>query len=141
MNYDELPPQWPTIPLADPAHIANVLDLFVDQRARASGSLLILICDELHRPVQPLLIEALDDAPPADYLEVLGRMARTISQGNPRASVLCALARRDRLRVTTRDQTWRAVLEQSFAGEVEFLGVHLITTDGSIPIEDRHRAA
>ncbi len=141
MNYEELPPQWPTMPLTDPEHIANVLDLFVDLRARLAGCLLILVCDEQHRPVQPLLIEQFDAAPPAAYRAALERMAATIGAANPHASILCALGRSSRLRVTATDQGWRRELESAFAGRAEFLGVHLITVDGSLPIQRLDRAA
>lgn len=28
MSFKDLPPDWPDIPLTDPTHIANVLDIF-----------------------------------------------------------------------------------------------------------------
>ena len=141
MNFQDLPPQWPTIPLTDNDHIANVLDIFVDLRARLGGCLLILICDEQHRPSQPLLIDEVDEMPAADYGDVLRPIAATISAANPRASVLCALGRRDRLHVTRHDQAWRRILEETFAGHAQFLGMHLITVSGVIPIERFDAAA
>ncbi|MGB7979326.1 MAG: hypothetical protein WCF36_00850 [Candidatus Nanopelagicales bacterium] len=141
MNFENLPPQWPTIPLTDNDHIADVLDIFVDVRARLGGCLLILVCDEQHRPLQPLLIDEVDEVPAADYRDVLGPIAATISAANPRASVLCALGRADRLHVTAHDQAWRRILEDTFAGHAQFLGMHLITLDGAIPIARLESAA
>ena len=54
MSFEDLAQEWPTMSLTDPDHICDVLDVFVDLRARNAGSLLVLICDEERRPVQPL---------------------------------------------------------------------------------------
>ena len=72
---------------------------------------------------------------------MLEHVAVTIEQANPDATVLCAVARRHPLKVTTSDHAWRKCIEQAFAGHVEVLGVHLITIDGSMPIADRDSAA
>ena len=127
--------------LTDPDHICDVLDVFVDLRARNAGSLLVLICDEQRRPVQPVLLEQVDRTPPPDARPMLEHLAVTIEQANPDATVLCAVARRDPLEVTTSDHEWRTCIEQAFAGHVEVIGVHLITIDGSMPIADRDAAA
>ncbi len=76
------PEHWPTIPLTDPDHLANVLDLFVTLEARSIGALIILICDEARRPLQPLQIDEIPRRPPADTLPIYGRTAAT-SGGHP----------------------------------------------------------
>lgn len=132
MSFRDLPKHWPTIPLTDPDHIANVLDLFVSCEARQVGALVILICDEERRPLQPIQIDDIPPRPPADAPPVYGRIAATIGE-RPGLAVLCALAR-PRLRVTADDVAWRRILDEAFEGQAEVLGFHVVTPDGSIPV-------
>lgn len=134
MNFENLPAEWPTIPLTDPHHIADVLDIYVGVRDRMAGSLLILICDEQRRPVQPVIINDIDaDVPGGEHLPLV-HIAEHVADLRPEATVLCAIARPGRTRVTKTDRRWAQALERVFAGRLELLGVHLITLDGSIPI-------
>ncbi len=134
MNFENLPAEWPTIPLTDPHHIADVLDIYVGVRDRMAGSLLILICDEQRRPVQPVIINDIDAGVPGGEHPPLVHIAEHVADLRPEATVLCAIARPGRTRVTKTDRRWAQALERVFAGRLELLGVHLITLDGSIPI-------
>jgi hypothetical protein len=134
MNFENLPAEWPTIPLTDPRHIADVLDIFVGVRDRMAGSLLILICDDQRRPVQPVIINDIDAAVPGGEHLPLAHIAEHVADLRPDATVLCAIARPGRTRVTKTDQRWAQSLGRVFAGRLELLGVHLITLDGTIPI-------
>jgi hypothetical protein len=134
MNFENLPAEWPTIPLTDPHHIADVLDIHVGVRDRMAGSLLILICDEQRRPVQPVIINDIDAGVPGGEHLPLVHIAEHVADLRPEATVLCAIARPGRTRVTKTDRRWAQALERVFAGRLELLGVHLITLDGSIPI-------
>lgn len=131
MNFENLPADWPTIPLIDPDHIADVLDIFVSPSDRNAGSLLILICDEQRRPVQPVVINDIDAGRPGGDRVPLERIARQIADLIPDATVLCAIARTGHTRVTKTDRRWAHTLERAFAGHLELLGVHLITLDGT----------
>ena len=134
MNFENLPAGWPTIPLTDPDHIADVLDIFVSPSDRRAGSLLILICDEQRRPVQPVVINDIDAGHHWDDHVPLERIARQVAELKPDATVLCAVARTGHTRVTTTDRRWAHTLERAFAGHLELLGIHLITLDGTQPI-------
>jgi hypothetical protein len=134
MNFENLPADWPTKPLTDPDHIADVLDIFVGPRDRMVGSLLILICDEQRRPLQPMIINDIDARRAGGEHPPLVRIAEEVAQFKPDATVLCAVARRGRTRVTKTDQLWARSLDRAFAGRLELLGVHLITLDGTVPI-------
>lgn len=134
MNFKNLPTDWPTIPLTDPDHIADVLDIFVGMRDRMLGSLLILICDAQRRPVQPVILNDIDAGAPGGAHLPLARIAQHVAELNPEATVLCAIARQGRTRVTRTDQRWARALERAFAGRLDLLGVHLITLDGTVPI-------
>lgn len=134
MNFENLPADWPTIPLTDSDHIADVLDIFVGHRDRMVGSLLILVCDEQRRPVQPVIINDIGSGQPEEDPLPLARIARTVADGMPDATVLCAIARTGRARVTRTDRRWAGMLEHAFAGRLELIGIHLITLEGSVPI-------
>lgn len=131
MNFENLPADWPTIPLTDPDHIADVLDIFVSPSDRRAGSLLILICDEERRPVQPVVINDIDAGRPWGDHVPLERIARQVADLKPDATVLCAVARTGHTRVTKTDRRWAQTLERAFAGHLELLGIHLITLDGT----------
>lgn len=136
MDFENLPPDWPSIPLTDPDHIADVLDIFVGIRDRMVGSLLILVCDDQRRPLQPIVINEIPvKAPPAGDKYNLARIAETVAETVPGATVLCAVARRGPTRVTRTDQRWAATLQRAFAGRLELLGVHLVTPDGTAAVD------
>ena len=141
MTFQDLPDNWATIPLTDPTHVADVLDVFVDLQSRAAGSLLILICDDQRRPVQPILIESIDARRPQRARQFLAHLADMLDGSDTRPAVLCAIARRDGLRVTKHDSRWKRALEDAFEGRVDLLGVHLITFEGSVPIGELGAAA
>ena len=130
MSFEDLPRDWPDIPLTDPTHIADVLDIFVSMQARLDGSLLILVCDPLRCPVQPILVEDIERRPPDDSTHALGRMAATIADALPGATALCAIARRGGLSITADDRAWRTAITRAFA-DVPLIGVHVVTPDGS----------
>lgn len=141
MSFDDLPPDWPAISLTDPAHVTDVLDLFVTMQARFEGALFILVCDEQRRPVQPIQIDGVRGAPPEDMHGVLEEMARTIAEARPQAGVLCAVARRGATLVRPSDLAWRDCLDATFGPHLPVLGVHVITPDGSRLIHTMPRSA
>ncbi len=141
MSFHDLPQQWPSMPLSDPTHIADVLDLFVDLRVRREGGLLLLACDHERRPVQPIVIDGLAQHPPADLAAELAPIAAMLASSVPGASVLCAIARPGRLRLTGRDHAWQRALADALSGRIDLLGVHLVTTHGSMPIPPLESAA
>ncbi|MGB8021647.1 MAG: hypothetical protein WCF04_10500 [Candidatus Nanopelagicales bacterium] len=134
MDFEKLPADWPTIPLIDPNHIADVLDIFVGVGDRMAGSLLILICDEQRRPVQPIIINDIDTGASGDGYLHLAQIAQNVSELRPEATAMCGIARRGSASVTNTDRLWAQTLERAFAGYVQLLGVHLITLDGTVPI-------
>lgn len=141
MTFHDLPKDWRNTPLIDPTHIANVLDVFVSLEDRARNSLLILICDEGRRPFQPVIVNEIDSGSPYQARPFLERLARTVADANPNATILFAIARRDRLRVSRNDREWKRAIEASFGDSLEVMGVHVITFEGSIPIPDLAAAA
>lgn len=141
MTFKDLPEDWPDIPLTDSDHIADVLDLFVDFRARYDGAILVLVCDGGRRPIQPIQIDDVEASPPAQAWEYLPRLATTIAQAHPGSTVLFAIARSGGLSIRAADRRWRQCLEESFKPYVTVIGTHVVTPDGSRNVHDAGEAA
>lgn len=60
MTFEDLPSNWADMPLTDPALAADVVDLFLGDRDRHADSLMLLLCDEDHRLVQPVMIDGME---------------------------------------------------------------------------------
>ncbi|GAA2184079.1 hypothetical protein GCM10009785_30510 [Brooklawnia cerclae] len=57
MSFQDLPPNWSDLPLDDPTHCANIVDLVVGERDRACNSLLLLPCTPQRVPLPtPMLV-------------------------------------------------------------------------------------
>lgn len=134
MSFEDLPANMREIPLSDPVFIADVLDLFVSMQDRYDGGLLLLLCDDERRVVQPVMIHDIEVAPPPDTVEVLTNLMTGIADLIPGITVLAAVARPGRLRVFPGDEHWARVIHRAAAGTVELIGVHLVTPAGSLPI-------
>lgn len=140
MTLHDLPEDWPSIPLTDPDHIADVLDIFVSLEARHCGALVVIICDEQRRPLQPVQIDDMPACPAADALTLLTHLARVVGEV-PGGSALFGIARLRKHRVTANDQAWRHAIETAFDGHAAVLGVHVVTASGSLPVRSPGEAA
>lgn len=57
MSYHDLPPHWELSSVGDPRRAADVLDLFVPNEMRYSGTIYLLLCDGRDRVLQPCAVE------------------------------------------------------------------------------------
>jgi len=142
MTFDKLAPNWPDLPVAGEQHIADLLDLMVSPRARMNGALLVLVCDDQLRPIQPILIEDSNgDVPRPPYVtELLCNMAAGVARSFPGATALVALGREGGLTPSVMDRAWHRSIREAFAGRVEPIGVYVITPRGSVPLTGRAAA-
>ena len=141
MSFEDLPDDWQHLPLTDPDHVADVLDLFVNMQARFDGAILVLVCDEEHKPLQPIQIDDVNSVDPDQMRELLPGLATTITEANPAATVLIAIARDGSLGISQRDQLWSRCLHEAFSAQLPVIGVHLVTPDGSRPLPVAEQAA
>lgn len=139
MGFENLPENWTEIPLTEPAFVADVLDMCVFQRDRHRGALVLLICDEDARLVQPFVVEdppaGLDDVDRRRPFEVAAEAMGGVG------SLLVAIARNDGLSVTDDDRAWAAAAARVCSGGVRLLGVHIVTTYGSRVVHASGEAA
>ncbi len=61
MSFHDLPKNWHALPLTDTALARDVVDLVVRDQDREGGCIVILLCDEDHRMVQPVAITDIGD--------------------------------------------------------------------------------
>ncbi|MGA7689068.1 MAG: hypothetical protein WCA29_07540 [Jiangellales bacterium] len=142
MAFTDLPPDWPTRPITDPALLADVLDLVVSEHARVTGSLFLLLCDPGDRLVLPVEIGELATAPAGSArAEMLAPIMRQADEMEPDGGVLAAIARPGGLSVTADDLAWADTVADAARGRLRLLGVHVITLDGSRPVPADRRAA
>ena len=135
MAFTDLPPDWPTLPITRPDLLPDVLDLTVDEHDRASGALVLLLCDASDRVVSPVKITELADAPPGRArVETLAPIMDMLADIDGDAGVLAAIGRTGGLSATEDDRDWAQALAAATRGKVRLLGVHVVTADGSRPV-------
>jgi hypothetical protein len=135
MALTDLPADWPALPITRADLLPDVLDLVVSDRARATGSLCLLICDPADRLVSPMQISHLRDAPVgADRAALLRTVLDAVVDIEPHAGVLAAIGRPGGLSATNDDRDWAEALAAATAGRIRLLGVHIVTADGSRPV-------
>lgn len=138
MTFQDLPADWPTMPLTDPRITDDVLDLVVSGRDRDRGAIHLLLCDPADRLVQPCAVSELDD-PRAELtkLEIIEPFARVLRDNEPDGGLLVAIARGRGLAVTDDDRDWhQAAIDACNDSAVRLLGVHVVTHSGSVRLPD-----
>ena len=60
MTFEDLPHNWSDLPLTDPVLAADVVDLALGYWDRLRNSMLVLLCGEDMRVLQPCIIEGFD---------------------------------------------------------------------------------
>lgn len=92
MSFENLPQNWPELPLHDPTHAADVVDLLVKMSDRACDSLLLLPADENGVPYPtPMLFSGCDwRADPQGVVEFWSHLTGNFQ------SVVIATSHRDR---------------------------------------------
>ena len=139
MGFDDLPDDWSDRPLTDPRLLSDVLDLVVMERDRRASALGVLICDGHQRLVLPVMIGELDDLAGDDDrrkgLETIAMAVRGFvlgdAGGTGRPGIHLAIARRDGLSITRSDRSWQRAAMSVCADDIDLLGVHVVTCDGS----------
>jgi len=132
MAFTDLPADWPTRPLTEPRLVADVLDLLLSDADRRAGGLVIALCDDDARLLQPIVIGDFPArAAAGEGAEVLAPLFSGLAEDGRSGSLLLALGRPDGLSITPGDQAWRDAAEHACAGAFRLLGVHVVTPDGS----------
>ena len=129
MDYTALPRDWAHRPLTDPDLTAGVLDLFIPERDRHDGTIVMLLCHDSGRLMQPVLV---NDVPPRLPSPEKTRTWDGLlhAAAGCRASVVLAVGAR-RSRLTTDVVAWvDAARTSCAAANVPLLGIYLASRDG-----------
>jgi hypothetical protein len=138
MTFQDLPADWPTMPLTDPRITDDVLDLLVSARDRDLGAIHVLMCDPGDRLVQPCVVDDVN-GPRAGLtqFEIIDPIAGALRHIEPDGSLLVAIARRRGLVITDDDRAWhQAAIDACRDSGVRLLGVHVVTHCGSARLPD-----
>lgn len=141
MTFEDLPPRASQIPLTDVRVAGDVIDLIIGETDRAGGCVGLMICDEQHRGVQPILLHDVPADREADGLVTLLELvlpliaerhgSLLIGRGRPRGTVADDV-----------DRTWhQAAIERCSAHGVRLLGFHVATADGVFRLPEPLTAA
>lgn len=141
MAFTDLPEDWSSHPITDPALIADVLDLFVTTDSRYDGAVYLFLCDAQDRLMAPVSIDGSHVPTGADRVSTLSGLLQALAEHEPDAGVLVAIARPGGLSATDDDRDWAEAANRAATGRVRLLGVHVVTPDGSRPVPADRRAA
>jgi hypothetical protein len=138
MTFQDLPADWPSMPLTDPRITDDVLDLMVSGRDRDQGAIILLLCDPADRLIQPCAVGELDDSQEAwTHREIIEPFAQALENLEPEGSILVAIARSHGLAISDDDRAWhQAAIDGCRASGVRLLGVHVVTHSGSTRLSD-----
>jgi hypothetical protein len=142
MSFEDLPRDWPTRPVTDPAITADLLDLIVTDRDRSEGAIGLLLCGGEGRLTQPVVVSSPPAiVTPADRPKVFDVMCRAMSGGPPDGGppgLLVAVARPGSAHPTPEDLRWRdAAIRSCDDHGVLLLGVWLMTPTSILPLPPR----
>lgn len=138
MTFQDLPADWPTMPLTDPRITDDVLDLLVSGRDRDKGAIIVLMCDPADRLIQPCAVSDVDgDRAGLTQFEIIDPIAGALREIEPEGSILVAIARGRGLAITDDDRDWhQAAIDACHDSGVRLLGVHVVAHSGSARLPD-----
>ena len=141
MTFKDLPTGIKDIPLTDASLQADVIDLIVGDEVRASGCIGVMVCDDQHRGIQPVVISDVpDSADPSTLRQLLELLLPLVAEQG--GSLLIGRGRRRGSAPTDLDREWhQQALDSCTAGEVRLLGFYLATRDGVFAMPEPLSAA
>lgn len=141
MTFEDLPPGASQIPLTDARVAGDVIDLIIGDSDRAAGCVGLMLCDEEHRGVQPVVLHDVADDRHADGLvSLLGLVLPLLAQSH--GSILVARGRARGTVVDDVDRAWhQAAIQLCATHGVRLLGFHVATRDGVFRLPEPLTAA
>jgi hypothetical protein len=127
MSFDDLPDDWPDLPLDTPGVGADVADLVVGIADRENGCLGFLLTDDQGRLAQPLVVGGVsDDAEPAVVAASLDAILAPVRDRG--GSLGFVRGRPGSVLLTDGDRAWHeAVLDACRHADVPVIGAWLAT--------------
>lgn len=141
MTFEDLPLDVKKIPLTDRRVAADVIDLIIGDEARADGCVGLMVCDEQHRGIVPIV---LSDVPPDADVGALTAvldmiLPLVVTRGG---SILLGRGRPGGGVPTDTDRAWhQQSIDSCRAHGVRLLGFHVATRDGVTALPEPLTAA
>jgi hypothetical protein len=130
MSFHDLPDNWSQHPVTDPALTHDIVDLLVRDEDRRGGAMVILICGEDERLVQPLCVSEIDETLPAEERPHLFDVLVQAMGDQPGGLLVCR-ARPGGARPNDDDRLWHQTALDTLRGtSVRLLGFHVATPGG-----------
>ncbi len=137
MSFQDLPKGGARLlPLTDETNAANIIDLIMFEEDRAKGCFGLMLCDDQHRGVQPVVLkEVPEDADVASMAQLLDLVLPLLEQTG--GGLLVARGRPRGRRPTDADRRWhQETIDRCAAHRVPLLGFYLATGDGVLRLPD-----
>ena len=129
MSFRDLPRDWPTRPITDPAIFADIIDLLVSDADRRDGAIHVVLCGPTRRIIQPCAVTDLVSAPMDGRRTVFEPFVHALAGGA--GGLVVAIARPGRAAVIDSDRLWhQAAVEACRAGGIHLFAAAVATPDG-----------
>lgn len=145
MSFEDLPRDWATRPLTDPALVRDVLDLFVSRSDRETGGLALLLCSLAGRLRQPMFIKGLNLAAIREQREEaidwVIQMCEEVDDGaSPLAVVLATVHAKGH--PSDDDRAWhQCAIDRCRTAGIELLSMHVVLANDVVTLPSARKAA
>lgn len=138
MTFHDLPPHSRDLPLDDPTLRADLVDLIVSLRAREGGCLALLLLDDDHVCMTPLVVEEMGVPGPDQVRQVLGTFLGQLEA----PGLVVAIGRPGSGLFTDADRAChQVVVEECRARGITLLGTYLASDNAVREMPDHLRLA
>lgn len=125
MSFENLPTDWPTRSLSDPTLAADVVDLTLNSADRRRTSVGLLLCDDRHRLLQPMVINDIGHCSAAEQRHLFQTVCNAMP-GIGASSLVVTLARPVGTALTATDRAWlESAREVCASRKVSLIGTFL----------------
>ena len=127
MSFDDLPENWPDLPLDTPGLAADVADLVVGHRDRVGGCIGLVLTNPDLTMGQPAVINDVDDGVrPEEFRPFLVQLCRMLAEGG--GALLFVRGRDGSVLLTDSDRRWHQLaIDACRATGVSLVGAFLAT--------------
>ena len=141
MTFEDLPQDVRDVPLTDHRIAADVIDLLIGDGDRRAGCVALMVCDEEHRGILPIVLSDVPhDAELGALVSLLDLLLPLVVERG--ASLLMGRGRPGGGVPTDVDRAWhQQTLDSCRAHGVRLLGFHIATRDGVTALPEPLTAA
>lgn len=129
MTFENLPKDWPTRSLSNTSLAADVVDLTLNSFDRERTSIGLLLCDDSHRLLQPMVINEIADCTAGERRHLFEVVCDAMDDIDA-TTLVVTLARPSGVHLTDADHGWlETAREVCVARDVRLIGTFLADRD------------